>query len=339
MPKPDEETDLEFEASLQITKHQKATIMMQNLISNPDTEKIKFEKREITLRKEKRIQDKYDVLFAEANPTTQRALKCAREKGASSWLTFLPLENLGYSVNQEEFRDALALRYNWRIDDVPKHCGCGQTSDIDHLLSCKLGGYVAMRHDKLRDTVATFLKEVCHDVRTEPALLVIGNKEHFPNSANTSDNARLDVSARGVWAPFDRTFFDIRVSHPNCPSNANRPLEQIYRLNEQEKKRQYNERVMSIEKGTFTPLVLTTTGGMSNECTALFRRVAGLMARKSKDKYADVLRHIRVRTRVALLKSTLIALRGFRGKPQNREDPIEDITFSMIPTPSTMTQQ
>ena len=96
---------------------------------------------------------------------------------------------------------------------------------------------------------------------------------------------------------------------------------------------------MSIEKGTFTPLVLTTTGGMSNECTALFRRVAGLMARKSKDKYADVLRHIRVRTRVALLKSTLIALRGFRGKPQNREDPIEDITFSMIPTPSTMTQQ
>ena len=40
------------------------------------------------------------------------------------------------------------------------------------------------------------------------------------------------------------------------------PLASVYRRHEQEKKRHYEERVREVERATFTPLVMSTTGGM-----------------------------------------------------------------------------
>jgi len=61
---------------------------------------------------------------------------------------------------------------------------------------------------------------------------------------------------------------------------------QIYKKQENEKKRQYAETVMDIEQGTFTPLVFTTTGGMANECVKYHSRLAELIASK-KGKVAQ----------------------------------------------------
>ena len=33
---------------------------------------------------------------------------------------------------------------------------------------------------------------------------------------NTAEQARLDISAKAEWTSFDKSFFDIRVTHPNC---------------------------------------------------------------------------------------------------------------------------
>ena len=33
------------------------------------------------------------------------------------------------------------------------------------MLICKLGGYVSLRHNRVRDLEAELMKEVCHDVR------------------------------------------------------------------------------------------------------------------------------------------------------------------------------
>ena len=57
-----------------------------------------------------------------------------------------------------------------------------------------------------------------------------------------------------------------KMTHLNAPASRDQTLEQIYHRNEQEKKRQYNYRVMQIEQGTFTPLVYSTVGGMVPEC-------------------------------------------------------------------------
>ena len=73
-------------------------------------------------------------------------------------------------------------------------------------------------------------------------------------SGNSAEKARLDISARGVWAIQENTFFDIRVTHPNAASNMTKSLEAIYEQNENQKKRFYNERIMQVEKASFTPL-------------------------------------------------------------------------------------
>ena len=269
------------------------------------------------------------------NRSNQPALENAQQKGASNWLTTLPLSWLEYVLNKQKFRDSIALRYNWQIDNIPKHCGCGSPNDINHCLTCKLGGYVVMRHNQVRDTIADVMKEVCHDVQLEPQLIVIEDEEKpLSQHSSTADNARLDVSARGVWAPFDRTFIDIRVTHPNCTSNRDKTLKQIYEEHETEKKRKYNERVLNVEKGNFTPLVFLTSGGMSPKCKRFLNRLAELHVIKKKTRYQDVVGHLRTRIRFAQLRSSLAALRGYRGKT-SKDVSISNVSFGLIPATPT----
>ena len=81
-----------------------------------------------------------------------------------------------------------------------------------------------------------------------------------------------------------------------------------------EKKRKYGGRVLNVEKGSFTPLVFLTTGGSGNECERLNKRLAELIATKKKAQYCHGSNRIRTGLRFALLKSTLTAIRGFRGR-------------------------
>ena len=111
-----------------------------------------------------------------------------------------------------------------------------------------------MRHNRIRDLEASILKDICKDVRTEPELLPIGGSN--VSSSNHSEKARLDVSAVGIWSPMERTFLDVQVVHPNAPSYRGKKIDKIYEQNEKEKKRSYNQRVIQVEKASFTPLVM-----------------------------------------------------------------------------------
>ena len=53
-----------------------------------------------------------DLVGSQLNEGAKRAIEQNRENGASSWLSVLPLRDHGFTLNNEEFRDALALRYN-----------------------------------------------------------------------------------------------------------------------------------------------------------------------------------------------------------------------------------
>ena len=43
------------------------------------------------------------------SPALQHAMDLASERGASSWLTVLPLEEHKFALHKQAFRDALAL--------------------------------------------------------------------------------------------------------------------------------------------------------------------------------------------------------------------------------------
>ena len=174
------------------------------------------------------------------------------------------------------------------------------------------GGFVIQRHNELRDLEAELLSMVCKDVVTEPVLQDVEG-EQLTRESNKAQDTRLDIHARGFWEPQRSAFFDVRVRHPN----ADLEPQQIYRLHENEKKRQYSSRVLDIEHRTFTPLIFTTTGGMGKECLNYHSRLAELIAIKKGEDYAKTISWIRARTSFALLRSALICLRGTRSTIRN----------------------
>ena len=187
-----------------------------------------------------------------------------------------------------------------------------------------------MRHDRIRDLEANLLRDVCKDVRIEPDLLPVGDV--LLESANIAERARLDVPAIGIWRTMERTFLDVRIVHPNAASYREKTIEKIYELHEKEKKRSYNQRVLQVERATFTPLVFSTTGGMAPECVKYHKRIAELISNKTHEDYSKVMNHIRTRVRFTLLKSTLIAIRGERGKQKKSvSNNVSELSFNTVP--------
>ena len=299
-------------------------------LSKLDKEKINSTKREKKLEKEKAYKEEAGKIASQLDEKANRLFLAAQEKGASSWLSALPLKKLGYSLTSQQFRNTLCVRYGWNISGLPNFCACGKKNNIDHILICKKGGYVTMRHNILRNTEAKLLEEVCKDVRLEPELI----PTQLELQGTAADRARPDISARGVWNPHERTFFDVIVTHPNADYNMNKSLESIYAMREAQKKNKYNDRIINVEKSTFTPLVFTTTGGMGPECERFNRRLAEQISSKRNEKYCHVMAYIRTRLRFALLKAIVIAIHGYRGTPGQETDdetPIADISFNLIP--------
>ena len=139
-------------------------------------------------------------------------------------------------------------------------CAWGVQFSVDHAMVCQRGGFVIQGHNELRDLEAEMLRMVCNDVEVEPVLQEVAG-ETLNHGANKAPDARLDIHARGFWERQRSVIFNVRVCHPNADSYRDLTPKQIYKKHENEKKRHYAEKVMKIKQGTFTPLVVTTTGG------------------------------------------------------------------------------
>ena len=189
-----------------------------------------------------------------------------------------------------------------------------------------------MRHNALRDSEALLMKEIAKDVQTEPSLLPVGDDVQLKAGTIRKPQARLDISARGIWSPCEKTFFDVRVTHPNTQTNRNKSMAEIYAAQEEEKKKLYNDRVLEVEKASFVPLVFTTTGGMGPECEKANKKIAEKIAMKRQESYSQVMNHVRTRLRFSLLRSILTAVRGYRGKNiRSKTMAICDVDFNLIP--------
>ena len=322
--------DEEFQASSIITANLTDIICRQEKdLNNYSKERVIEAIKTVKTRKNDGHLDSLAEIMSNLDVKTKRILELCQEKGAGSWLTTTPIKTLGFALNKQDFRDSICLRYGWRVPNTPSHCYCKKEYDVDHALNCMHGGYVVKRHNRLRDLEAELMREVCLDVKTEPRLLPLAN-DNIVNG-NVTEQARLDVSGIGVWSPMEKSFLDVRVIHPNSRSYMNKSINQLYRENEMEKKRAYNERVIQVEKGSFTPVVFSTVGGMGPEAERFHKRLAVLIAEKRNETYSHVVNYIRTRLRFCLLKSILTGLRGVRGRKQRELiAPVSSLSFNLI---------
>ena len=335
IPNPVNMAQEEFSNSLKLTANLTALIVSQTEQSQEDMAESRAVRKEISRQRENKQKEEVNYVLQHLPETKRRLVEMAQEVGASNWLTALPLRAKGFTLNKKDFTDAIALRYGWPLDDLPDMCSCGAAFDATHAMVCKKGGFVCMRHDEVRDITAQMLKEACHDVATEPLLLPLQEEQLIYQTANTSRDARVDISARGFWTRGQRAFFDIRIFDPTARSHRNLSLEAAHRRNEQEKSRAYEERILHVDHGSFTPLVFTTSGGMAPRARVFYGRLAEVLADRRQQPRSNVVSWMRCRLSFSLLRSALVCLRGSRSTvPQATH--VADLDFEVAVVNSRM---
>ena len=86
------------------------------------------------------------------------------------------------------------------------------------------------------------------------------------------------------------------------------------------KRQEYGRRIIDIEHGTFTPLVLTTGGGMAR---VFYKQLASLLAERRSEKYSVMMGWLRCTLLFNLLCSAIMCVRGTR-KINTRLDSCSD---------------
>jgi len=66
--------------------------------------------------------------------------------------------------------------------------------------------------------------------------------------------------------------------------------------------------IHEVEKGTFTPLVLSSSGGCGPSATVALKRLAGLISEKHGQPYSSALAFIRCRLTFSLISSAVVCL-------------------------------
>ena len=156
MTNPSECVESEYLASIKISAPLVDKIIAQSHDTSDDAN---VQRLMHAVRKEKDddLKGKLEELKVSLPVRTQRAVDLACEKGASSWLTAIPLKDMNIDLSKLEFRDALRLRYDRPIPDSPSVCVCGCSFTMDHAMICQGGGLVIQRHNEIRDLEAELL--------------------------------------------------------------------------------------------------------------------------------------------------------------------------------------
>lgn len=307
---------LQYESSVRLCSPLVECLLQQSDTFSYDDQLQQYEMKKCNIKEREKFWECHTARVTEVLPPDRRRLmELAREKGASAWLSVLPLADHGFALNKSTFRDAVFFRFGWTLPLLPSTCVCGHSFSVEHALNCPMGGLQTQRHNEIRDLTADMLKDVCHNVVIEPTLQPVHGVHFDSQSTCTDDGARLDIAADGFWEAGRRSFFDVRIFNPIASSYQRQSLSSCYTRVEREKMRKFEERIREVEFGSFSPLVFSTTGGYSAISQCVYKKLATLMATKYQKSYSNVINYIRCRTSFSLLRSTILCVRGTRSKP------------------------
>ena len=166
------------------------------------------------------------------------------------------------------------------------------------------------------------------NVEVEPCLQPLDNEQFNLRSAVTSSEARLHIKTAGFWSQGITVFFDVRVTHVNSKCNQSKPTSTIFKEQEDEKKRKYQQHVSGVEMECFTPLVFGTSGGMGSKCHRFLKHLAEKLSQKDGDHF--VITQLRTPLSFEILRSVHMSVRGSRTPFHKMGDFIDDCRINFI---------
>ncbi len=162
-------------------------------------EQLKYLKKEAHNDACRHQQESARQLKSKLLPALQRSSELASIDSTSSWLTPIPLDEYGLTLDKGSFRDALCLHYGRSPRHLALFCACGQAFTIDYALPSPTGRYPSIRHNEVQDITANILKEVCTDVTMEPSLQPLTGEMLDMRTNISGEETRLGISTRGFW--------------------------------------------------------------------------------------------------------------------------------------------
>ena len=126
------------------------------------------------------------------------------------------------------------------------------------------------------------------------------------SSANSSDEARFNVTTRGFWQRGNVHFLTSGFLNLSQRATLTRNLTRLSRAMRKRKKRQYNQRIIEVEHGSLSPLVFSPYGERF-----LTELVLKLSEKKQID-YSIAICWRRERLAFNLLRSAVLCVRGSR---------------------------
>ena len=304
---------LQRATSMAVSSQLQHAILQQSQLLDLDTEFIQAAKLEGHAALRALWSNTTATVTESLNARELRVLEANCDRGASAWLSCLPIAAHGFSLDRRSFQDALAARYSWPVQGLPDTCLCGAAFTVDHGMICRRGGFPIIRHNHVRDYFAALLAKVCNAVGTEPLLQPLAG-ETLPAAANTDREARVDVKGRGLWSMHEDAFFDIRVFYPCASSYMAKSLPATYRWHEEQKKAAYGERIRQVERGYFSPLVFSSVGGAGGEAKNVLKRVVSRIASAAGEPYSICMGRVRCELGFSLVRDSVMMLRGSRRK-------------------------
>ena len=83
-------------------------------------------------------------------------------------------------------------------------------------------------------------------------------------------------------------------------------------MSKKQKKKLYNERIIRVEHGSFTPIVLSAFGGFGYESGIFVKKLIEKLAEKRGDEKSIVANYVRTKLSFELVRSQVACIRGAR---------------------------
>ena len=111
-----------------------------------------------------------------------------------------------------------------------------------------------------------------HDAKVETELLQ--SRKLGKNAVNIRDDNLVDISLRGFWNTGQQEFYDTIVFYSNTRLYYNVDIQKYYGLNERERKKAYNERMLNMEQRTLVSIVLNSNQEMGRDSQIFYRTIS-----------------------------------------------------------------
>uniref|UniRef100_A0A0G4F2S7 Uncharacterized protein n=1 Tax=Chromera velia CCMP2878 TaxID=1169474 RepID=A0A0G4F2S7_9ALVE len=210
----------------------------------------------------------------------RKTVRDAKAKQHSGWLSVVPQEADDMLLNPEEFRDALTLCYQFKVQgDKRNYEGCGGSWGLQHALNYKRGGHVGRRYNKVNQAWCDLAELVFASAVGRGGLVVRAEGEVPGRPAFYGD-----FSEWGLWARQRQAILDTRVLKTQTASYVQGDWQKVLIRLAMGKKEQYAEPCR--DKGyDFMPLVSSVDRALEKDVEMFPKKVAHLVSLKWNRTY------------------------------------------------------